>query len=91
MRTYFNVFKAIGGLFGVGGEGGGGGSVTKIFQAPTVDDSAARERQAAEEAKRKSALDQQGRVGAASSLMTSPDLGNDFGKIGGKKTLLGGA
>lgn len=86
MRISFNVFKAIGSLFGAG-EAQGSSQV--YFKSPSVDTSRQQQEAAAEEAKRKSAADAANRTGAASSLLTSPDT--DFTKVGGKKTLLGGA
>ena len=86
MRTYFNVMKAIGSLIG-----GGGSEAPTYFQAPILDNSRQREADASEQAKRTSAAQAQNRVGAASSLLTAPDTGTDFAKVGGKKTLLGGA
>lgn len=86
MRISLNVFKAVGSLFG-GGEAQS--AAPQYFKAPPVDNSRQLQEQAADEAKRKSQADAAARVGSASSLLTSPDT--DFTKVGGKKTLLGGA
>jgi len=86
MRISLNVFKAVGSLFS-GGEAQS--AAPQYFKAPSVDNSKQLQEQAADEAKRKSQADAANRVGAASSLITSPDT--DFTKVGGKKTLLGGA
>lgn len=92
MRVRYDFIKAITSLFG-----GGGGSAPApqpqqvYFNTPSAADNKAQADAAAEEAKRKSMTEAENRKGAASSLLTSADLGASFGKIPTRKTLLGGA
>jgi len=95
MRARYDVFKAITSLFG-GNSAPAAAPQTQqpqqvFFNTPGVDETKAKADAAAEEAKRKSMTEAEQRKGAASSLLTSADLGASFGKIPTRKTLLGGA
>ena len=92
MRVRYDFFKAITSLFGGGQQAAPAAQPQQVyFNTPSADQSKAQADAAAEEAKRKSMTESEQRKGAASSLLTSPDLGASFGKIPTRKTLLGGA
>lgn len=92
MRARYDIFKAITSLFGGNQPAAPAAQPQQVyFNTPGVDETKARADAAAEEAKRKSMTESERRKGAASSLLTSADLGASFGKIPTRKTLLGGA
>lgn len=93
MRARYDIIKAVTSLFGGGGSSGPAPVQQPqqvFFNTPGVDETRAKADAAAEEAKRKSMTESENRKGAASSLLTSADLGASFGKIPTRKTLLGG-
>lgn len=89
MRVRLNPLDAIKGLFG--GNQAPTEKAVYFNSGPSAADTRAADLAAAEEAKRKSLAEQANKQGAASSLITSPDLGSDFAGLKTRKTLLGGA
>lgn len=69
----------------------GGKGAPRVQQGPSYAEQRAQEDAAAEEAKRKARADAASRQGARASLLTSPELGTDFGSNSTRRrTLFGG-
>ena len=81
MRVLHNPFKALGKLFG--------GGKPSVPQVDTVAQDEAKAQKARDEAARKTRTDAARRRGGRSTFLTPPRLGETFGAIQTKKTVLG--